>query len=586
MTALAVSCGMLFLFPKITDFSNIRNSPVRDFILGLSAGAAIASLLWYKRFLTKDHILKKHQAILNEIEDGYYEVDLKGKTLFVNQGISKIFGYNEKEILEMDNRDYMTPEKAKKLYEAFNKVYKSGDPARGVSYEIIHKDGNPRYLETSITLMKNHNEMPTGFRGITRDITPRKLAQQALEMAKESAEAASQSKSLFLANMSHEIRTPMNGVMGMTKILMDTELSDEQAHYLQLISSCGENLLDLLNDILDFSKIEARQLIIYPEVFSPEEIVENVIDTLNPKASEKGISIIFERPESAHSLLMGDALRIKQIIMNLADNAVKFSETGSVNIRLEYPWKNDNETCLRFSVEDSGIGMDSDEISILFNAFTQIDDSMTRKYGGTGLGLAISKQLAALMNGNIEVGSEKGKGSVFTFTVTLPSANREKDSLTDYTREKPHDKRLNIDLYKKHIHDYLESKGKTELKVLLAEDHPVNRELCEKMLSKINIFPFTAKNGQEALDHIANHIFDLIIMDIQMPVVSGIEATKKIRESETNKKTPIIAVTAHAMKGDREKCLMAGMDDYISKPISPEILYSTVLNQLMLKSEI
>lgn len=581
LAGLAAFAGMLFLHPEFTSIRNIKNTPNMDFILGISAGGAIASLLWYRRALNQSNILKKHQEILNEIEDGYYEVDLSGKTLFVNQGITKVLGYSAEEMLAMNNRAYMTPENAKKLYEAFNKVYKNGEPMRGVAYEIIHKDGNPRFLETSITLIKNHNDTPIGFRGVTRDITPRKLAQQALEMAKESAEAASQAKSIFLANMSHEIRTPMNGVMGMTKILMDTELSDEQMHYLNLINSCGENLLDLLNDILDFSKIEARQLIIYPDLFKPEKIIEEIIDTLNPKASEKGINIIFEKSESFPGLLMGDALRIKQIVMNLADNAVKFSENRDVQIGLECSWKNEHEACVGFMIKDAGIGMDKDKIDRLFKAFSQIDGSMTRKYGGTGLGLAISRQLASLMNGKIEVESEKGKGSLFTFTITLPYSEPILESLSGRANEKIGQNGLDLELYKKHVHNHLDSKGKKELKVLLAEDHPVNRELCEKMLSKIDIFPVCAKNGQEALDHLSTLKFDLIIMDVQMPVVSGIEATKIIRKSGENQNTPIIALTAHAMRGDREKCLLAGMDDYISKPISMEIFYPTVLNSIL-----
>lgn len=555
-----------------------------NFMVGLIVGGVSVSVLWKRKTALQHHALKKYQEILNEIEDGYYEVDLTGRTTFSNHGISKIFGYSDEEILAMSHRDYMTPENAQKIYEAFNLVFKTGVPTKGFAYEIIHKDGNPRFLETSITLMKNHSGRPIGFRGVTRDITTRKLSQQALEIAKESAEAANKAKSIFLANMSHEIRTPMNGVIGMTRLLLDTDLSNEQRTYLQLISSCGESLLGLLNDILDFSKIEARQLIIFPEVFNPDQIIEDVISTLRPKASEKGVEIISRKTGDVPSVLMGDQLRIRQVVMNLADNAVKFSDNSEVIIGLECPHRSSHEAMISFSIKDYGIGMDPCKIGGLFNAFTQIDASMTRKYGGSGLGLAISSQLASLMNGKIDIKSEEGAGSEFTFSLTLPFADPDSNESGHDAAKNNEDVCLDIEYYRERLRDKLGVESDFSASILLVEDHPVNRILMEKMIAKIGLSVVAAKNGQEALEYAAEQYFNLIIMDVQMPVLSGIDATRMIREKGKNRNTPILAITAHAMTGDREKCLTAGMDGYIPKPVSPESLYDTVVGLISSKS--
>lgn len=585
LVVLAASAGGFFLYSSSSAiFFNILPFNSWGFVPGLFAGAALVSLFWHRRNIAETHKLRKYREILNEIEDGYYEVDLTGKTTFVNNGIKKIFGYSEEEILSMDNRNYMTPENAGKIYYAFNNVFRTGVPVRGFAYEVIHKDGRPRFLETSITLMKNHYEVPIGFRGITRDITRRKLAEEALKKAKEDAEAASQAKSIFLANMSHEIRTPMNGVIGMTKLLMDTNLSDDQLRYLKFISSCGENLLDIINDILDFSKIEAHQLIVFPKEFRPEKIIEEVIDTLILKSSEKGIDLIYESLGDLPDTLIGDSARIRQILLNLVGNAVKFTDSGKVMIRLECTGIKNGLADMKFTVEDTGIGIEAEKIDNLFKAFTQVDGSISRKYGGTGLGLAISKELAVLMNGNIEATSEIGKGSKFFFCITLPlSENITGETDRGDNKETEPDLKPDILDYKKQIADLAKALDKEKFVVLLAEDHPVNRELCEKMLSKVGISTVTAINGREAIEKLNEHKFDLIIMDVQMPHVSGIEATQIIRESESrtgNKSTPIIAITAHAMTGDRERCLMAGMDDYISKPISTAPLFSTVIKAL------
>lgn len=557
-------------------------------VTGFLVGVTISSLLWRRKGIEETHLLKKHQEIINEIEDGYYEVDLSGKTLFANDGIRKIFGYSREEVLLMDNRDYMTPENAAKIFKAFNEVYKTGIPAKGFAYEIIHKDGTPRVLETSITLMKNHNEIPTGFRGITRDISHRRLTEETLRKAKEEAEAASQAKSMFLANMSHEIRTPMSGVIGMTKLLMDTDLSEEQMRYLRLINNCGENLLDVINDILDFSKIEAHQLIISSEEFDPCTIIMEVIGTLILKTAEKGIELVSEKSGEIPDILVGDAVRIRQILMNLAGNAVKFTDNGRIIIRLECIERQDGFADMVFSVQDTGIGIDPEKIDGLFSPFTQVDGSITREYGGTGLGLAISGELASLMNGKIEVKSKPSEGSMFSFHIRLPFRKKYSGDYGQPEEEKQNKgTKPDTDYYKNQLSVLAKKLGKEKFEVLLAEDHPVNRELCEKMLSKIGISAITARNGKEALEKIGGGIYDLIIMDVQMPHLSGIEATKMIREpiiKTGNENTPIIALTAHAMTGDRERCLMAGMDDYISKPISANLLYASLLKALSQKA--
>jgi len=377
------------------------------------------------------------------------------------------------------------------------------------------------------------------------------------------AQEASKSKSAFLANMSHEIRTPMNGVIGMLQLLSETRLSQEQQGYVASTVYSANALLTLINDILDFSKIEAGKLEIEIIDFDIKDMMDAVIDTLAPKAFEKGLELFYLIEKNVPMLLSGDPARIRQILLNLIGNAIKFTEKGKIFIKIQLEKETTTDCILLFEVKDTGLGIPTDKTSKLFHLFTQVDASTTRKFGGTGLGLAISKQLTELMGGNIGVTSKPDEGSVFWFTVKL-----EKQEFThadDKVNQIAPDKEKPLEIY-------------PHLKILIAEDNIINQKVVSIMLKKMGHSITIADDGLKALQLYKQGSFDLILMDIQMPVMDGEEATRKIRRFEKKGKThiPIIALTANAMKGDKERFIESGMDNYVTKPIKKEKLLKAI----------
>jgi signal transduction histidine kinase/CheY-like chemotaxis protein len=389
-------------------------------------------------------------------------------------------------------------------------------------------------------------ELENMNRELTEEIDYVKRMEQELKLAKDKAEEMSQAKGEFLANMSHEIRTPMNGVIGTLQLLSDTKLGAAQQEYVDTAHKSAHSLLTILNDILDLSKIEAGKLNIELIPLDIREIVSELITLHSMTAEEKVIRLYADIDEQLPQVLIGDPTRIRQILANLISNALKFTEKGHVLVKISVVSSDDNNADIRMAVEDTGVGIREEIKDRLFNEFTQADGSTTRKYGGTGLGLAIVKQLVEMMHGQFGVESVPGEGSTFWFRVTLGVS-------AEQTIKQPFEHELELT-------------GNLSGHVLLVEDNPINQMVAQKMLEKIGIKATLAADGQEALDMLEQDEFDAVLMDCQMPVMDGYEATRRIREQDALLKLPVIAMTANVMEGDREKCIEAGMNDYIGKP--------------------
>ena len=432
-------------------------------------------------------------------------------------------------------------------------------------------DGQWRWiLDVGRVVKRDSAGKAVRFLGVHIDITEKKQTEHQLIKAQHQAEAASLAKSEFLANMSHEIRTPMNGIIGMIRLALDTELTPKQQQYLENVKFSADGLLGLLNDILDFSKIEAGQLVMEEYDFNLLHTLEHVIAMMGFTAKEKGLTLRLEKDALIQPVfVLGDELRLRQILVNLIGNALKFTPHGTVTLRVLSQNRTDQKVDLHFMVIDTGIGISVDKQDTIFQNFSQADSSTTREFGGTGLGLAISKQLVEMMNGRIWIESTEGQGTTFHFTIALKQGDED---------QVPTQKKEDL-----HVHG---------LDILLVDDNKINCDLACIVLEQDGHRIVTAENGLEALKKIADQHFDLILMDVQMPVMDGLTATTIIRASETGeeltgfnlppalteklathcrgKDIPIIAMTANAMSGDREKCLVAGMSDYLTKPFKPQ----------------
>ena len=434
---------------------------------------------------------------------------------------------------------------------AVHRMYRSSIAELKLSYknEVLIDD----IMNASVNL-ENLNE------NLKSEIQHGKRIEVELKEAKEKAEKMSQAKGEFLANMSHEIRTPMNGVIGTLQLLEDTRLSDEQTEFVETAHKSADALLAILNDILDLSKIEAGKLGFEKIAFNFKQVIKDIVDLYSLKAEQHGVMISQDVDNLLPESLIGDPTRLRQIIVNLVSNALKFTKQGDVRIRVEVTKKGATAVELKITVSDTGIGISQEAQKTLFNAFTQADGSTTRKYGGTGLGLAIVSQLVDLMDGSLGVDSVEGKGSAFWFKIKLQSTDEVADILPP----------------SKFVGENIQFNAK----VLLVEDNPINQMVAQKMLERIGLKPVLANNGVEALKVLQEQSFDLVFMDCQMPEMDGFDATREIRRLDiktlTQQSLPIIAMTANVMSGDRERCLDVGMDDYIGKPVQREQLASVL----------
>lgn len=520
------------------------------------------------------------------------------KIIYVNDAVTKISGYKVEELIGKTPRMLQGEDTDRETLKRLKKALKEGRSFNG-ELKNYDKDGVPYWLEISIVPVKNEDGQTTHFAAIERDITERKNFEEELKLekeyaerevaermriekqvqeytdklellrfeaidAKDKAEKANQAKSDFLATMSHELRTPMNGIIGMAEMLLDSKLTPEQRENTETLHGSSENLLSILNDILDISKIEADELELEFVPFHITTAAQQIVQLFTPLASQKGIHLTLDRDEKVPSTVISDLGRIQQILRNLISNALKFTEKGSVTLILKTAYE-DGSPYLFAAVQDTGIGIPEDKKDAVFEKFTQADTSITREFGGTGLGLAITQQLVSMLKGKIGVDSTEGKGSTFWFTLPLEIA--------------PEDLKA-VNLYHKNI-DFSEIEISSDIKILAVDDHPVNQMFIKKLLKKLKFTNVDlAQNGREALNMIEENDYDIVLMDCQMPEIDGYQATKIIREKEEKnnniKHIPVVALTANAMIGDREKCLRAGMDDYLSKPIKADKLLEVI----------
>ncbi len=504
--------------------------------------------------------------IIDFLPDATLVIDKNGHVIAWNRAMEKMTGITSEEMLAKGNYEYAIPLHGKRRPILIDLVLNPNE-AYEQKYEVFRKKGKVLFGEFSSTHLKNEcvylfgaasalydsNGVEVGAIETLRDITAWKQIEKELTEARCTAENATKAKSDFLANMSHEIRTPLNGVIGMTSMLLDTDLSAEQREFAKTAVSGADALLTVVNDILDFSKIEAGKLDFEHIDFDLHSTIDSLAEMLKPQASEKGLELVCCIDPEVSSLVQGDPGRLRQVLLNLTTNALKFTEKGEVRIHVDSKAETHDQVELFFEVKDTGMGIPEERAHRLFKSFSQVDSSTTRKYGGTGLGLAICKKLVEMMGGQIGLESLEGKGSTFWFTVVLDKQVAEKKASSS----------------KKIVTRPAMAEGRQQkFPILLAEDNPINRKVAMHILQKLGYAAEAVTDGRQAVEAFSKNRYDLVLMDVQMPVMDGYEATRAIRASSNGHSTmPILAMTASAMKGDREKCLDAGMDDYISKPV-------------------
>ena len=504
----------------------------------------------------------KYRGMFENAVDGIFQTTPEGQYISVNPALASIYGYETPEELmagltDIGRQLYVDPARR----DEFIRLLREQNTVTGFESRVYRQDGKVIWITETARAVRDASGALLYYEGIVEDISERKQAEEELHKAKLAAEVAAATKSEFLANMSHELRTPLNGIMGMTELALETHLSPDQHEYLTSVQDSAISLLDLVNDILDFSKIGAGKLVLDPADFSLHDDIATATKALAVRARKQGLDLACRIAPDVPETLVGDPGRLRQIVVNLVGNAIKFTHAGEVVMQVAVEWQIKDEICLHFTVTDTGIGITPEKQKLIFDPFTQADGSATRQFGGTGLGLAITSQLVAMMGGTIWVESEVDKGSTFHFTAcfgvrtgAVPQQRRSAD---------PASRPAKISL---------------PLRILVVEDNPVNQRLTVLLLKKRGHSVAVANNGKEALALLEKASFALVLMDVQMPVMDGFAAAKAIRQQEESTSThlPIIALTARAMRGDQERCLAAGMDAYLSKPLQAHQLFATI----------
>jgi PAS domain S-box-containing protein len=533
---------------------------------------------------TTERELRKFQRVIEHSPLSIVITNSDDLIEYVNPKLLDATGYTTQELIGKDP-GILLAESVENVMTSLRAVIMAGGTWHG-EVSSRKKNGDRFWEMASISPVLDEFGKIAGFVGIKEDITERKRVEESLRLTKVElemlnrqlhtsmegakqlaleAQAANVTKSQFLANMSHELRTPMNGILGMVSFLLDSTLNEEQREFAQIIQSSARSLLSIINDILDISKVEAGKIGLDSIEFSPMRAVDEAIRTVSIMARSKGNSVASTISHDVPEILVGDPARLRQVLTNLLGNAVKFTNNGAITVGLYVEEIGREECKLKFCVSDTGIGIPADKVDCLFKAFSQVDSSISRRYGGTGLGLMIAKQLAIMMDGEIGVDSVEGEGSTFWFTAL-------------FSRRKKRRKRVSIPeppLTVAPSHDSIPP----GLRVLVAEDHPMNQIVAKKMLRNLGCEVFWAENGKKAVDMAGKGDFDIIFMDLQMPEMDGLEATSLIRkreEAHAKRHVPIVAMTAHAMEGDREACLQAGMDDYVSKPLEVDLVAAAI----------
>jgi len=516
------------------------------------------------RLESEEALEKRFQYVGRALNDAIWDWDLETQAISWTSGIQTTFRHTANAIGADPHWwfEHVHPEDRKRVEDSRRAAIEGGGEKWSAEYRFLTGDGKHAPVLDRGYVMRDNAGRPVRMIGAMMDITAFKQVEIKMQQAKEAAEAANRAKSEFLANMSHEIRTPMNGVMGMTDLLLDTPLTPQQAEYVGMVKASADSLLTIINDILDFSKIEAGKLEVESIQFRLRESIEPILKTFVLRAQQEGLELNWVVESGVPDLLVGDPSRLSQVLVNLLGNAVKFTNDGRISLSVQISSVAGDFAQLQFSVQDTGIGIPAEKLECIFEAFTQADGSTARRYGGTGLGLTISRQLAQMMGGHLWAESVPGQGSTFHFSARFGIPHTLQTAENALGLANP------------------QSAGEepSSLRILLAEDNPVNQVLAARLLEKHGHRVAVARNGREALEQIEAQPFDLVLMDVQMPELDGLEATVAIREKErtTGGHLPIVAMTAHAMQGDQERCLAAGMDGYVSKPIDIGQLVSVV----------